>query len=205
MSAGATVSFALVLALSAVLAALVARKAKGGAKTYVDIASAVLACFALSVAVLPYAGGELSAALAPLAIAFAPSALTLAVHASLVAPPRAGIAAAFLIASALAGIGSAILGANVLAVSVLAANVVASIILGIVRLARRRRESIMVLASAFGLACGGSAFVAAGAEAVTLFLAASLMGVALAVGPVSRPRIENQRWSRRRLAIRIRR
>ncbi len=198
MSQGAATAFAFVLAMAAVLAAIVSRRSP--AKTYVDIAAVLFAGFALAVAATRFAGPALADAVALLVLAAAPTALSLAVYAELVRPPARPTAFLALGATLFAGTAAVLFARDAFAMLPLAANTIALLMLGVLHVAGRRREALLAIAAAFAFAAGASAFLRAGAPYLSLFAAAGLVGVALAVR--SRARVEHDGWLRRALAVR---
>ncbi len=198
MSQGAATAFAFVLAMAAVLAAIVSRRSP--AKTYVDIAAVLFAGFALAVAATRFAGPALADAAALLVLAAAPTALSLAVYAELVRPPARQTAFLALGATLFASTAAVLFATDAFAMLPLAANTIALLMLGVLHVAGRRREALLAIAAAFAFAAGASAFLRAGAPYLSLFAAAGLVGVALAVR--SRARVEHDGWLRRALAVR---
>ncbi|HEY1708980.1 MAG TPA: hypothetical protein VGG10_12000 [Rhizomicrobium sp.] len=195
--------FAVVLALTAVLAALIARRAGRDAKLFIDIAAAAWAAFAVAQAASGYLGTVLAAEIALIASAIAPTALSLAVFARLVRDPAAWLVRAALAASAMAGVAA--MWWPLFALLPLVANVIALLVLGIARWRSGAREASLIPASAGSLAAGASAFLHSGPQALLLFAAASLLGIALAISPPSDVRVEQKRWASRRLAVRRKR
>jgi hypothetical protein len=201
----AGLAFAAVLALTGVLAALIARRAKSNAKPFVDIAAAAWAVFAVAEAASGYLGATLADAIGLIACAIAPTALSLGAIARLMREPPLWFARVVLIVSAIAGIAASWWGLPLFAFLPLAANAIALFVLGIAHFQTNRREASLIAASACALAAGAPAFLQAGAQALLLFAAASLMGIALAVSPPSDIRVEQKRWTSRRLAVRRKR
>lgn len=195
-SQGATIAFAIVLALAAVLSSLAARRAPG--KAFVDMAAAASVLLSLAVSV---AGSSAAHAASMVAIAFVPAALGLAAQTAVVTAPSrlfAGTVAGFAL---LAGGLSAATAVPLIALLIHAAGVIALVMLGAVRIWTNGREGVLLVTSALALACAGSVLLVGAAPAAMLFLAAALVGVA-AAAPASHAPVEQKRWSRRNLAVR---
>ena len=197
---GARIFFAAILALAAVTAVLLAQAAPQPARRYQRLACALFAAPAAALlfsAVIPSFGAAALAVLL-LAAALAPMVLALAMQAAFAQPPSRATTAILLLCALLAGLG-AILSDYALAAS--AMLIVADLLIVVITLRHGRglaRIEALLAAAAFAL--GAFAAMQDELEAL-LFLAAGLMGIALALARASNPVVEQPRDLRQLAAI----
>ena len=204
----ATFLFALVLCCSAILAALLASRARPTARDYLRFAAVLYIALALCDAV---AAGAASAATLTFAdavmlvvCALAPTALGLAVFAAFEHRPSAISSTIILVLACLAGIAAAATGTPVLALAPLAVSVLALLTLCARRWRSEKRAAAHAFLSACCLICASAATLNGGAAARTaleLFSSAALLGFALALARRSDAPVVNQRDLRRAMPI----
>ncbi|HXL98981.1 MAG TPA: hypothetical protein VN932_03555 [Rhizomicrobium sp.] len=193
MSAIPDMAFSAALGLAALLAVIVAARARPAARDYLRFAAALYAALALADFIA--AGGaattvKLANAVALIVAAPATCALALALAASFAGAPRARFAAPLLALCALAGIVAAATGMIFIAFAPLFAGVCA--MLALCTRYWRRQGSINAIVAALALLAGAAAFMAANRTAFALFCAAGLMGVSLASVRPSRRAVERE-------------
>lgn len=202
----ADIAFAIVLACSAILAALIAGRARPVSRDYLRFAAALYLAFALCIGIstiLPNATTLVFADAVMLVVAaLAPVALALALFASLEHPPSPIIAAIALVSACLAGIAAAASAMPVLSLAPLALSALMMLAL----CARHWRGDKPGVAHAFlsacCLICGAAASLGGGGQtALVLFSSAAVLGFALALSRRSRVGVVNRRDLRNAVAI----
>jgi len=202
----ADIAFACVLALSAIIAALIAGRARPAARDYLRFAAALYLALALCnalAALLPTATTLIfSDAVMLVVCALAPPALAFALFAAFEHPPSSIVAAIFLALASGAGIAAAASGTPVLSLAPLSVSVLAMLALCARRWSTEKRATSHAFLSACSL-LGGAAAVGgeSGRTALMLFSAAALLGFALASARRSRVAIVNRRDLRGPVAI----
>jgi hypothetical protein len=206
------VAFALVLACSAIIAALLAGRARPASRDYLRFAAALYLALALCnalAAVLPGATALVFLDAVMLVVcALAPLALTFALFAAFEYPPSSIVTTVFLVLACLAGIAAAASGTAMLSLAPLSACVLVMLAL----CARRwrtdwrteKRATAYAFLSACGLLCGAAAMLSGGENgrtALMLFSAAALLGFTLALVRRSQIAVVNQRDLRGPAAI----
>jgi len=179
---------AAVLGFVAALAALMASRAREPACGYLRFAAGLAMALALAELAAGIAGDAASAAFGSavmaLVAALAPVALALAVAARVSGTPATLPAAAVLVASCLAGLVAAATGSVFFAFAPLLFATLALMALSLRAWRRGMKLAMFAGLAAPSLLAGASADMAGGADgpqAFGLFLAAALLGIALAV------------------------
>jgi hypothetical protein len=200
-------AFSIVLAMSAVLAAIAARNASVTAKTCIDAAAVFYALIAVAQVSVRIIGDDAVAFATLLVLALAPPALAVAAYDTLRTRVRS-LPAMLVFGASGASAAAAILTPHpAFAFLPLIASVVVMIMLGAeIRFDQQRRALVLVTAAVAQLA-GAAAFINAGSQAFSLFAAVAITGVSLAVAPASGVLVEHKRkrWTRRTLAVRRKR
>ncbi|HSM97366.1 MAG TPA: hypothetical protein VLT91_15085 [Rhizomicrobium sp.] len=200
------IAFAVVLACSAIVTALIAGRARPAARDYLRFAAALylpLAFCSGFAAALPDATTLIfSDAVTLVVCALAPVALALALFAGFEHPPSSMVATIILALACLAGIAAAASGTEVLSLAPLSVCVLAMLAL----CARRWRIEKRATAHAFLSACSLLAGAAAmggesGRTALLLFSAAALLGFGLALARRSQVAVVNRRDLRGPVAV----
>jgi len=203
----ADIAFAIVLACSAVLAALIAGRARPASRDYLRFAAALYLAFALCIGISTVWADPMTLVFADavmlVILALAPAALALALFANLEHPPSTVIAAILLVLACLAGIAAAASATPILSLAPSALGVLTMFAL----CARHWRGETRGIAHAFlsacCLVCGAAASLggAKGQTALVLFSAAAVLGFALALGRRSRVGVVNRHDLRNAVAI----
>jgi hypothetical protein len=190
-------AFAGTLALSALLSAHAALRARPGARAYARFAAFLYGIFAIADAAASLIGTSASSALADtpasLVSALAPAVLALALYAAFESPPRAAVATCVLVSATLAGILSAATGALFVAFAASIAAACAMLVLGVRHWRKDRSTTMQALAGGGALFAGAAAFMTGGAEgrmALVLFSSAGLLGLSLAFAKPSNALVE---------------
>lgn len=191
------IAFACVLALSALLAVIVARRARPASRDYLIFAAALYGALAVAdlLAVTKVTPGSFADAVTLTIGALAPCALVLALAGAFGRTAPGWIVAPALLASAAAGIAAAATGLVFVAFAPLFACLCAMLALA------ARHASLYALLTALALLAAAASFLTVdGRIAFALFSAAGLMGTASAA------RVEKKRRpGARRLAVAQRR
>jgi hypothetical protein len=200
--------FAFVLGCSAILATLLASRARAAARDYLRFAAVLYVALALCDAVAAGAPGAATLTFADavmlIVCALAPAALGLAVFAAFEHSPSVTSATIILVLSCLAGIAAAATGTPVLSLAPLAVSVLALLALCARRWRNEKRAASHAFLSACCLICASAATLNGGAAARTaleLFSSAALLGFALALARRSDAPVVNQRDLRRAMPI----
>jgi len=186
---------ALLLFASCLAAWLVASGARPAARVHLRFAAVLFAALAVAVlAITPAA-----AAIALLVLPIGSGVLVLAARAAMARPLEAALAAALLAAVSLAGLGAAVTGWTALA---LAPTALCAGAVGVLAAkSADRLGAVQGIAAALCLLGAASAFALEGADAaLTLFCAAGLLGVTLALSR-SGPAVEERTGRDLRTAI----
>jgi hypothetical protein len=204
----AAIAFAIVLACSAILTALLAGRARPSSRDYLRFAAALYLAFALCGGIslgFPNATTLVFSDAVMLVIsALAPVTLTFALFATFEHPPSPVIAAIFLAMACLAGIAAAAGGTPVLSLAPLAASVLVMLALCARHWRVEKRATAHAFLSACCLLCGAAAALNAGESgrtALMLFSSAALLGFALALARRSGVAAVNRRDLRNPVAI----
>lgn len=202
------IAFTLVLACAAIIAALIAGRARPASRDYLRFAAALYLALALCsalAAVLPNATTLIfSDAVMLVVCALAPLALTFALFAAFEHPPSSAVAAIFLVLACLAGIAAAASGTRVLSLAPLSVCVLVMLALCARRWRTEKRATSHAFLSTCSLLCGAAVMLGGGENgrtALMLFSAAALLGFALALARRSRVAVVNQRDLRGPVAI----
>jgi hypothetical protein len=200
-------AFSIVLAMSAVLAAIAARNASVTAKTCIDAAAIFYALIAIAQVSAHTIGDDAVAFATLIVLAMAPPVLAVAAYDTLRTRVRSLPAMLVFGASGVSAAAAILTPHPAFAFLPLIASVVVMIMLSAdIRFEQQRRALILVTA-AVALLASATAFIDAGSQAFSLFASVAVTGVALAVAPASGVLVEHkrQRWTRRTLAVRRKR
>lgn len=202
------IAFSVVLACSAILAALLAGRARPSSRDYLRFAAvlyfALAFCAGLAAAGPGATALGLSMAVTQVVCALAPVALAFAVFATFEHPPSAWIAGLFLVLACMAGIAAAATGKPVLSLAPLAVSVLAMLALCLRRWRVEKRSAAHAFLSACCLICTAAASLSAGEGAriaLILFSAAALLGFALALARRSGVAVANARDLRNAMPV----
>lgn len=177
-----------VLACSAILAAMLAGRARPSSRNYLRLATALYfslsLCTGLAAAQPDVTTLGFSAAVAQVVCALAPVTLALSVFATFEHPPSPWVAGVSMVLACLAGIGAATAGKPVLSLAPLTASVLVIVALCIRRWRIEKRSAAHAFLSACCLICAAAASLSIAEDArvaLILFSAAALLGFALAL------------------------
>lgn len=186
----AEIPFALVLGLGAIIAAMIASRARKQSRSYIAFAAALYGALAIVICIAASMNATaLASAAALLVAALGAPVLALAVVASFAKPPRAIVAALVLSLCVVAAIAAAMNSSAALAFAPLFAAVCAILVVAL------RERSLYAGLGAGAFLAAAASFMAGGQTGFLLFSAAGLLGIA------SDPNIAGPRQTRR-LAIR---
>jgi len=192
----AEIPFAIVLGLSAVIAAMIAGGARKSVRNYIAFAAALYGALGIGDCVAAIAGmPALGTAVTFLVAALAPPVLALAVFADFGKPPRAFFAALVLSFCVIAGIAAVMNGYVLLAFAPLLAAV------AVIDFVALQKRSLYAGLGAGALLAAAAGFIAESQTGFVLFSAAGLLGIALA----SDLGVADARQARALAAIRVRR
>ncbi|HEY8949815.1 MAG TPA: hypothetical protein VIM56_13090 [Rhizomicrobium sp.] len=201
----ADVAFAMVLACSAILAALIAGRANPVSRDYLRFAAALYLAFAVCVGIAtiwPDATTLVFADAVMLVIlALTPVALALALFARLEHPPSTVIAAILLVLACIAGIAAAASATPVLSLAPLALGALAMVALCARHWSSEKNGVAHAFLSVCCLICGTAASLGGGQTALVLFSSAAVLGFALALGRRSRVGVVSRHDLRSAVAI----
>ena len=202
------IAFAVVLACSAILVAMLAGRARPSSRDYLRFAAvlyfALALCAGLAAADQDATALGLSAAVTQVVCALAPVALSFAIFATFEHPASAWIAGTSMVLACIAGIAAAALGKPVLSLAPLAVSVLAMLALCFRRWRVEKRSAAHAFLSACCLICAAAASLSVGEGAriaLILFSAAALLGFALALARRSGVAVANARDLRTAMPI----
>ena len=198
MSLSANTFFAIMLALSVALSAIIARRSD--ARTFLALAGLLQVVFAMVMIFSPITGGSSLRLCAFAVVALAPTLYALGCYGAFVGPPP-HIMSVFLMATALAVL---VLGSQLSillpSLLMLVAAVVAIAVLAVLQARQSGRDALLATVSGFLLVAGAAAYVQVGLGRFSLFDAAAQLGFALACS--SRLPVKQEGWLKRPLAVR---
>jgi len=201
-------AFSIVLACSAILAAMLVGRARPASRDYLRFAAALYLSQALCSALVAFAPGTVTLgfgmAVTQVVSALAPVALGFALFATFEHPPAAWIAGLALVLACCAGILAAALGNPLLSLAPMSVSALAMFALCFRRWPSEKRSTSHAFLSACCLIGAAAASFAAGESAriaVTLFSATALLGFALALARRSGVAIANERDLRAAMPI----
>lgn len=206
MSAAPDIAFSIVLVLAAALSILVSIRTRRAARDYLQFAAAL--CAALAIADFIAAAEneiwstQLADTIVLIVAALAPAMLTLSIAAVFERPIKTIIAAPILVLAFVAALAAAFSGETFVALAPLAVSVCAMLALAARRWRLYARAPAQATLSALALLAAAAAFSAGGRTAFALFLAAALLGTALAT---TRPSYRTVEEKRRQLELHVRR
>jgi hypothetical protein len=195
-----SLAFALVLGCAAILAALLASRARPAARDYLRFAAVLYSALALCEGLeagLPNAAILVFADAVMLVVsALAPVAMVLALFAAFEHRPSSAVAAILLVPGCLAGIAAAASGTVVLAFAPLAVSVLVMFALCARRWRNEKRAAAHAFLACCCLLCAAAATLSGGVTGRTasaLFSSAALLGFALALARRSRVAVAERR------------
>jgi hypothetical protein len=189
--------FAVVLVLSAVMAWVVAARAKGFVRPYVRFASVLYVALAIA-SLVPdevEATGAFARAVALVVCVLAPSTLALALVALFRKPLSSVLSALWLIVCCLGGLGAAVSDTPALGFVPLALGIGAALVASLRMFGKSRVAALQGAAASLAFLCAASSLMThapASRAALMLFSAAGLLGTTLALVRASRAGVEKQ-------------